>query len=80
MARLIVSQGMRPVVAGLAIGLIGALGVPRLMAGLVYGTAASDPTAYAAALVVLAVAGAGACYLPARRATRIDPVAGLKQE
>ncbi len=79
-ARMIVSQGMRPVLAGLALGLAGAYGVTRLVSGLVYGTAGADPAAYAAALLVLLAAGVTASYLPARRATRIDPIAVLKQE
>jgi putative ABC transport system permease protein len=79
-ARMIMSEGMQPVLAGLALGLAGAFGVTRLMSGLVYGTAGSDPVTFAAALLVLLGAGAAASYFPARRATRIDPIAILKQE
>jgi predicted lysophospholipase L1 biosynthesis ABC-type transport system permease subunit len=65
---------------GLAIGLIAALGVTRLMSSLLFGVAPTDPTAYAAALAVILAAAALASYLPARRAAAIDPVETLKAE
>jgi predicted permease len=65
---------------GLAIGLVAALGVTRLMSSLLFGIAPTDPTAYAAALGVILAAAALASYLPARRAAAINPVETLKAE
>ena len=78
-AGLIVKQGMRPMLIGLAIGLPVALGLTRLIMGLLYGMSPSDPATYGAAVLLLVAVGLVACYLPARRATRIDPVAALRQ-
>jgi putative ABC transport system permease protein len=59
---------------GLALGVAGALGGGRLLAGLLFGVTAWDPVTYAAVVVVLGAAGLLAGYLPARRAARIDPL------
>jgi len=79
-ARLIVRQGMRVALTGLAIGLVGALALGRVMSGLLFGVTATDPVTFAAAGVVLAAVALPACYLPARRAMRIDPVDALRNE
>jgi putative ABC transport system permease protein len=77
---LVVSQGMAPVLAGLALGLAGALALARLLEGLLFGIGARDPATFALAPMLLAVAAAAASYVPARRATRIDPVQALRVE
>jgi ABC-type antimicrobial peptide transport system permease subunit len=65
---------------GIAIGLVAALAVTRLMSSLLFGVAATDPAAYAAALGMIVAAAALASYLPARRAAAIEPVETLKAE
>ena len=78
--RMIVLQGLRPTVAGLILGLAGALAAGRLVASLVYGVGTSDPATLAAAAALLLAAAAGAAFLPARRAARLDPIAALRTE
>jgi ABC-type antimicrobial peptide transport system permease subunit len=65
---------------GVAIGLAAAVGVTRLMSSLLYGVSAADPTTYAAVCMVLFAAAALASYLPARRATAVDPMEALRAE
>jgi putative ABC transport system permease protein len=79
-AGLIVRQGMRVALTGLAIGLVSALALGRVMTGLLFGVTATDPLTFAGAGVVLAAVALAACYLPARRAMRIDPVTALRNE
>ncbi|HET9400885.1 MAG TPA: FtsX-like permease family protein, partial [Candidatus Acidoferrales bacterium] len=78
--RLILAQGMRPAAAGIVIGLFAAVAASRVMASLLYGTAAIDGVTYAAVTVFLAAVAALACFIPARRATRVDPVIALRDE
>jgi predicted permease len=78
--RLIVGQGMRPVVIGLAVGLAGALALTRLMTSLLYGVSATDLTTYVAVATLLGGAALVSCYLPARQALRVDVVAALRKE
>ena len=75
---LVTRQGMRLVIRGLVLGLALALAGGRLVASLLYQVAPSDPPAYIAAGALLVVVGALACYLPARRASRVDPVTALR--
>jgi ABC-type antimicrobial peptide transport system permease subunit len=77
---LIVKQGMTLVGIGVCIGILGALGLARLMASLLFGVKASDPLTFAAATLVLAAVAFMATYLPARRATKLDPVVMLRYE
>ena len=78
--RLVLGQSARLVGVGLALGLVAALGAGRLLAGIVYGVSAVDPGVLG--LVALGLGGVGmlASYLPARRATKIDPLTALREE
>jgi putative ABC transport system permease protein len=76
--RLVLRQGMKPAVIGIGIGLSGALAGGRLLQGLLYGITASDPVTFVAIPTLMAVVALVACFLPARRATQIDPMAALR--
>jgi putative ABC transport system permease protein len=78
--RLIVGQGFRLTAAALAIGLVAAVGATRLMASQLFGVSATDPVTYVVVPLVLGVVAAVACYLPARRASRLDPLMALRRE
>ncbi len=77
--RLIIGEGMTLVLAGLAIGFVTALAAGRLMSRMLYGVSASDPLSLAAAVAVLSAVALLACYLPARWATRVDPLTALRE-
>jgi putative ABC transport system permease protein len=75
---LVVGQGTRFACIGIAIGIAGALATSRGLGALLFGVSATDPATFALAAAVLAVAGVAAAYVPARRASRIDPVVLLR--
>jgi putative ABC transport system permease protein len=77
---LILRQGLTPVAAGLAVGIAGSLAMGRLLANLLFGTGAADPATIGGVAGVLLAVSAIATYLPARRATRVDPAAALREE
>ena len=77
---LVLRDNARPALAGLIVGLAGAAGLARMLSSLFAGISPADPATFAAAAILLAVIAAFACYLPARRATSIEPAAALKQE
>ncbi|HEX5581012.1 MAG TPA: ABC transporter permease [Gemmatimonadaceae bacterium] len=78
--KLVVRQGMAPALAGIALGIVGALAATRVMSSLLYGVSATDPVTFAGVPVLLAMIALAAAYLPARRATRVEPVNALRSE
>jgi len=76
----IVGTGMKPIALGIAVGLIGAFAVTRLVSSLLYGVAPRDPVTFGATALFVAVVALLACYVPARRATRVDAVEALRME
>ena len=78
--RLVVKQGVKLVALGLALGLVGSFALMRLLTALLFGVTKHDPLTFAAVSVLLAAVALLACYIPARRATRIDPLAALRYE
>ncbi len=77
---LVVNQGMKPVVSGLALGIIATFALGRLIAAQLYQVSAYDPVLLGGATVLLAATALMACLLPARRATRVDPIQALRTE
>ena len=77
--RLVLKQGMSLVVTGVLIGFVAALLVGRLLTRMLYGVSASDPASVAGAATVLLVIALLACYLPAHRASRVDPLVALRE-
>jgi putative ABC transport system permease protein len=78
--KLVVRQGMRLALIGVAIGLAASLALTRLIHTLLFNTSASNPLAFATAAIILTVTAAAACYIPARRATKVDPMVVLRYE
>ncbi|HET9314879.1 MAG TPA: FtsX-like permease family protein, partial [Vicinamibacteria bacterium] len=78
--RMLMRQGLTSVVIGLMIGLVGALGLARFVSGLLFGVAPTDPWCFAGSAIVLVVVALVASFLPARRATGIDPILALRTE
>jgi putative ABC transport system permease protein len=78
--RQVVRQGMLPAVVGIAAGTAGAWAVTRFLSSLLFGVRPTDPTTFALVPLLLAAVGVLACLLPARRATKVDPVVALRYE
>jgi putative ABC transport system permease protein len=77
---LIVSQGTRLATLGVALGLVGAFGLTRLMTSMLFGVGATDPFTYAGVATLLGAVAVAACFIPARRAAKVDPIVALRYE
>src|SRR5262245_43862759 len=78
--RLVVRQGMRMALIGIVLGLVGAFALTRVLASLLLGVGATDAGAFVSGAVLLVGVGLLVCYVPARRAARVDPLVVLRQE
>ena len=78
--RLVLGHGLRMTFLGVVIGLAAALGLTRLMANMLYGVSPTDPLTFAGVALILALVALTACYIPARRAMRVDPIVALRYE
>jgi putative ABC transport system permease protein len=78
--RLVIGHGTRMAVMGVAIGIVAALGLTRLMANQLFGVSAHDPLTFVGVGMLLIIVAVAACYIPARRAMRVDPMIALRHE
>jgi ABC-type antimicrobial peptide transport system permease subunit len=78
--RMIVTRGLRLALTGTAIGLAGAFAVSGLLRGMLFGVSANDPITFAAVAMLMIVVALAACWVPARRAMRVDPMVALRYE
>jgi ABC-type antimicrobial peptide transport system permease subunit len=75
---LVLGQGLRTAGLGIVLGIAASLALSRLLESLLFGVTPHDVTVFAGVVVLLAVVAAAACYIPARRATRVDPIVALR--
>jgi ABC-type antimicrobial peptide transport system permease subunit len=78
--RLVVGQGARLALIGIVLGTIGAFGLTRLMTSVIYGVSSADPLTFFTVVLLLMFVAVAACYVPARRAMRVDPLVALRYE
>jgi putative ABC transport system permease protein len=79
-SRMVLRQGLGLTLVGVGIGLAASVGLARAMARLLFGVSPTDPATYAAVSLAWLMVALGACYLPARRAARVDPAVALRDE
>jgi putative ABC transport system permease protein len=77
---MVLTQGAKIALVGVAIGLVASTGLARLMSSLLFSVGANDPLTFSAVAFLLIVVAMLACYIPARRATRVDPMVALRYE
>jgi len=78
--RMVIGQGLRRVAIGIVIGLLGSLALTRVMASLLFGVSATDPLTFASVALLLVIVALVACFIPARRAAKTDPMIALRAE
>jgi predicted permease len=78
--RLILGEGMKMAMFGIVVGVVAAAGLTRLMSQLIFGVSAADPVTFAAVIIILTTVAFAACFVPARRAMRVDPIIALRSE
>jgi len=77
---MVLLRGLRPILAGIVLGLGTSYALTRLMASQIDGVSANDPWTFLAVIAILGIVGMGACYFPARRAVRVDPLVALRYD
>jgi putative ABC transport system permease protein len=78
--RMIAKEGLQVILAGAVVGVAGALALTRLLQSLLFGVSAADPMTFLTVVALITAAGLAACYVPARRAARVDPITALREQ
>jgi ABC-type antimicrobial peptide transport system permease subunit len=78
--RMVLGQGMRTIVIGVAIGIAGSFALTKTVSSLLFGVTATDPITFVGVTLLLIAVALVACYIPARRATKVDPMEALRSE